>query len=76
MKTEPNESAFARPNGFENDNVTASVGSRGLTKLEYFAALAMQGMVASAKGKGVAEDCELSVRYANQLIYELNKSPG
>ena len=44
----------------------------GLTKREYFAALAMQGL-ATDKDLPLTNACEIAVRIADCLITELNK---
>jgi len=61
MKTEPNDQAFATPNG--------------LTKREYFAALAMQGMLANENSWHVSEYtiAQAAIGQADALINELNK---
>ena len=41
----------------------------GLTKREYFAAMAMQGLLSAGR-----QDIELAVNYADELINELNKT--
>jgi len=60
-----------------NDNVTAFVGSsgyayEGLIKREYFAAMAMQGLLANQILKET-KIAEAAVLYADALISELNK---
>lgn len=48
----------------------------GLTKREYFAAMAMQGLCSDNQGIwSNAEIAEYSVRHADALINELNKQP-
>lgn len=65
--TEPHDSAFARPEGqYQN------AASDGLSKREYFAAAALQGLLTNAaidrkQAAGVA------VSQADALIEELNK---
>ncbi len=55
-----------------------SVQEYGLTKREYFAAMAMQGFLSSCSSESVP-DAEMiaieSVKYADALINELNKKP-
>ena len=46
----------------------------GLTKREYFAALAMQGILASAPGWRKDEAAQFSLGYADALIAELSKA--
>lgn len=50
-------------------------GHCSLTKREYFAAMAMQGMVSASGIWGRADDdvADGAVRFANALIKELNK---
>lgn len=65
MKTEPNDSAYP---------VSLSGATKGLTKREYFAAKAMQGLIASRepyKGKDLTQT---AVKKADQLIEALNDS--
>lgn len=86
MKTKPNEpiSPFFKWNepGY-GDTITIcdSSGSKqflpykqGLTKREYFAAMAMQGLIAGAEyAVPLIELAEQSVEIADALINELNK---
>ena len=48
----------------------------GLTKREYFAGLAMQGLLANEYGIGVsADDCaSYAIKYANALLKQLGES--
>jgi hypothetical protein len=64
MKTLPNDNAFCA------ENV-----SEGLTKREYFAAFAMQALIAASQSQihNPSEGCELAVQWADTLIFELNK---
>lgn len=64
--TYPDHPAFA--NNFQD----------GLTKREYFAAMAMQGYIASYTGDEAVPTgyaAEMSVKYADALIAALNKQP-
>lgn len=64
MKTEPNDPAF---------NQNAEIG---INKREYFAAMAMQGLLINAMEFGRTHETEISrqaVLYADALIAELNK---
>lgn len=80
MKTEPNESAFAKSAVYGEEEGRLGVcedGSYGLSKREYLAAMAMQGMLAAGDGdfnsnhtKRIAEN---AVNHADALIKELNK---
>lgn len=58
--------------------------NNGLTKREYFAAMAMQGMLANSYSDGVTQPlssanniqiAEMAVSQADALIAELNKEP-
>jgi hypothetical protein len=60
-----------------NPNDTAAPSEEGqlqsgLTKREYFAALALQGMLATPSDLTTQECAEIAVRAADQLIAELN----
>lgn len=46
----------------------------GLTKREYFAAMAMQGMLSSAYSSSGVDIVIVSVKMADRMIEELNKS--
>ena len=81
MATNPNDQAFARPYSRENDG-DHCFDQPGLTKREYFAAMAMQGLLANAeqwKYMGTQsldfknEIRGLAVEFADALIAELNK---
>ena len=71
MKTNPNDAAFARTN--TDPHLLGS--SIGLTKLEFFAGLAMQGLLAKGdidlKDRFEATAIE-AVAHAKVLIDELN----
>lgn len=73
-KTNPNDSAFATPSVLDVINAYKEEGQAGLTKREYFAAMALQGLLASNKyGKSehiVAAD--EAVYIADYLIIGLN----
>jgi hypothetical protein len=45
----------------------------GLTKREYFAAMAMQGLLAHGNPKTLFNHASMSVYWADELIKELNK---
>jgi len=74
MKTNPHECATGY--GFTTANGESHVNELGLTKREYFAAMAMQGRVANDYHSpetdfiGMALDC---VKCADALIEALNK---
>ena len=66
--TNPNVNAF--PRMFGND-----APQDGLTKREYFAAMAMQGLLACPNNVNMAQDiAKGAVIVADQLIIELNKT--
>lgn len=66
-KTTADNDAFPRP--FGADYVA------GLTKREYFAAMAMQGLLACPNNVNMAQDiAKGAVILADQLIIELNKT--
>lgn len=64
MSLHPLDPAFA---------VTDSTIDSGLTKREYFAALAMQGLVNNPETTNVNDIAATAVQYADALISELNK---
>lgn len=78
--TNGKDAAFARPTSIDETDGTLSDGNRqvaeaqGLTKHEYFAAMAMQGLIAN--GNLHAYNCAAeSVEFANALIEALNAKP-
>lgn len=63
MKTKPDDHAFP-----------ADYGAAGLTKREYFAAMAMQGLIANSKEtRGIMSTTDIAVQIADSLINRLNK---
>lgn len=71
-----NKTAFPEhpptPNGLGGEEYSLVYGSSGLTKREYFAAMAIQGMLAA----GMVDPpylSGLSIRYADALLAELEK---
>jgi uncharacterized protein with von Willebrand factor type A (vWA) domain len=66
-KTAPSVNAF--PRMFGND-----APQDGLTKREYFAAVAVQGLLASTSTGSYQLFAEKAVKMADQLIIELNKT--
>lgn len=67
-KTTANVNAF--PRMFGND-----APKDGLTKREYFAAMAMQGLLACPNNVNMAQDiAKGAIIMADQLIIELNKT--
>lgn len=70
METKPNELAFA------SSPTNDSSGSDGLTKREYFAARAMQGLLSNSMYSYdvTTRSCsKLAVEQADALIAELNR---
>lgn len=62
--------------GYFNANDGSEVYSKGITKREYFAGLAMQGMLSSMKGytnSGVENLASIAVQQADALLAELEK---
>ena len=75
-ETKPNDAihnVFNSKKDYSDDNIYKS---NGLTKREYFAALAMQGALAnkSAHERTIEMITESSVKLADALIEELNKT--
>ena len=68
-KTLRNSQAF--PNDFEHEE-SLNIET-GLTKREYFAAVAMQGLLASDLNTSVEDFSIRSVEFADALINALNK---
>lgn len=68
--TDPNQYAFP----IDLSRVVNDKMSLGLTKREYFAAMAMQGILSNASGLGEPEHwVRFAVKYADALIKELSK---
>ncbi len=69
METNPESSTYPRASGTYES---------GLTKREYFAAMAMQGEIASYSGLSTSAQPEIvasrAVAFADALIVELNKN--
>jgi len=65
QKTQPNDSIHNSEQGPQD----------GLTKREYFAAMAMQGLLSTEQGYHLHEHklSEYALSYADSLINELNK---
>jgi hypothetical protein len=79
MKTNPNDSVFSIPAIY--DATTRGRGTtdgivrdaeEGITKREYFAVMAMQGML--ARSPRDLHEMSTAVQFANALIKELNKN--
>jgi len=75
VKTKPNEPINCNNgNGFWSDEFNRTHGWVGLTKREYFAAMALQGILSNASGVGKIDWWSgYAVKYADQLITDLNK---
>lgn len=75
--THPNDSAFAKP-AFVSEQGVVDHPQEGLTKREYFAAMAMQGYCGGEftgqSGKPHKDMAEWSVEMADSLIEALNKT--
>jgi hypothetical protein len=75
QQTNGNDQAFARPPVLV-ENYGLHQGSKGLTKREYFAAMALQGMCANSSLTKIwthENIAEWSVQQADALIEALNK---
>jgi len=74
MKTQANDAAFARPSFYHDSYGRPDKEQDGLTKREYFAAMAMQGMIANSANEETAERFAFAaVGMADALIEALNK---
>jgi hypothetical protein len=71
-ETNPNEPAFSKPAFYHPDGGLDSPNT-GLTKREYFAAMALQGLLALG-GVVYQSPVKSAVEYADALIEELNKT--
>lgn len=69
-RTNPFAPAFPLPGANHRESLV-----NGLSKREYFAAMAMQGMIAGSQGLDISpqEFAQSSVELADALIVELNK---
>tara|TARA_R110002126_G_scaffold50962_2_gene139951 strand:+ start:284 stop:523 length:240 start_codon:yes stop_codon:yes gene_type:complete len=74
-ETNPNEPAFAKP-AFYHPNGGLDSPNEGLTKREYFASMALQGIIANKDGLDIKIEriVESAVDTADALIEELNKT--
>jgi hypothetical protein len=72
--TNGNDCAYPTESQYQNVNVLEG----GLTKREYFAAMAMQGYLAGRRSNVDSEDIrrvvEISVKFSDGIINELNKT--
>ena len=79
MITNGNDSAFARPCSIDTSSGTLPDGDAiipemaGLTKREFFAAMALEGLLATYRGVNAEETAHVAVFAADCLIDELNK---
>ena len=82
MKITGNEPAMARPyshderpsGGYEGDRPETFQAFNGLTIRQYYAGLAMQGIISRPNDLKALQELELAVKYADALIEELNKT--
>jgi hypothetical protein len=72
--THPDDSAFSTAGFYDPYNIYVS-GEEGLTKREYFAAMAMQGYLVNNAKTGIKDDeiSRWSVEAADSLMQALNK---
>lgn len=70
-----NKNAPAFGYGFTTADGNSHVNESGLTKREYFAAMAMQGLCTNPRTEytPMNEFAELAVKYADALLTELSK---
>ena len=75
METKANEPAFSKP-AFYHHDVGIDLPNNGLTKREYFAVMALQGIIANKDGLDIKIEriVESAVDTADALIEELNKT--
>jgi hypothetical protein len=74
MSTQANDAAFSRPAFHHEHTGTLHDAQEGLTKREYFAAMAMQGFLMIAENEDSFQFlARQSVKMADYLIQELNK---
>jgi hypothetical protein len=73
--THKDDAAFSRSATYNEHTYTINSAQYGLTKREYFAAMAMQGMLSNQHGYFLEHDklSEYALSYADALIKELNK---
>ena len=72
MNTNPDDAAFSRPFGTDGQ-CRGSTPEFGLTKREYFAAIAMQGLLANDSYPKANRTAAWAVEQADTLIQELNR---
>ncbi len=69
------ETNYAFPNSVYSPQLGEVIDQHGLTKREYFAICAMQGLLANEYLGTVENIEECSVNHADRLIRALNQSP-
>lgn len=74
QQTDGNDQAFATQD-FYHENYRTSFGKPGLSKREYFAAMAMQALLSDSNSIALTPHCvaEFSIQMSEILINELNK---
>ena len=74
-RTDRNSPAFSKP-AFYHPDGAIDLPNNGLTKREYFAAMALQGIIANKDGLDIKIEriVESAVDTADALIEELNKT--
>ena len=72
-ETNPNEPAFSKPAFYHPDGGFNSPNT-GLTKREYFAAMALQGMLAKYGSDYQVNNAKEAIYWTDALIEELNKT--
>lgn len=70
MKTEPNDLAYPF---VETGDMRGESVNLGLTKREYFAAMAMQAFIGADPDSAYVTIADEAVKYADALIERLNK---
>jgi hypothetical protein len=76
MKTQANDSINPQIETIERAGeqfYTDIFSTGGLTKREYFAAMAMQGILASSADRGETAAGNMAVKFADAIIQALNK---
>ena len=72
-ETKANEPAFSKP-AFYHPDGAIDLPNNGLTKREYFAAMALQGMLAKYGSDYQVQNAKEAIYWADALIEELNKT--
>lgn len=72
-ETKANEPAFSKP-AFYHPDGAIDLPNNGLTKREYFAAMALQGMLAKYGSDYQVQIAKDALYFADALIEELNKT--